>query len=71
MREEAAGNLCLGNRAQVRERVSGFLAGLANRKDQVKRCCRTVLQSKAERLLPDLRPDSQPSPNAHLTLALA
>ena len=60
----------LGSMAQVQERVSSFLTSLAHRKDQVKRRCRTVPQSKAEELLRDPRPDSQPSSNAHTTLAL-
>ena len=50
----------LGNQALVQERVSHFLAGLANRKDEVERRCRTVLQSRAEGLL---QPPSLP-PNA-------
>ena len=50
-REEATGNLCLGSRAAVQERVGNFLAGLASRKDEVRRRCRTVLQSRAEALL--------------------
>ena len=47
-REEATGNLCLGTRAVVRERVGSFLAGLARRKEEVRRRCLTVLQSRAE-----------------------
>ena len=50
-REEATGNLCLGTRAAVHERVSNFLAGLAGRKEDVKHRCRTVLQSRADTLL--------------------
>ena len=69
-REEATGNLCLGTRQAVQEQVSSFLAGLASRKDEVKRRCRTVLQSRAEALLRDSRPDSRCPPNAHPTLAL-
>ena len=69
-REEATGNLCLGSRAAVQERVGKFLAGLADRKDEVKRRCRTVLQSRAEALLRDSRLDSRRSSNAHPTLAL-
>ena len=69
-REEATGNLCLGSRAAVQERVGKFLAGLASRKEDVRRRCRTVLQSRAEGLLQDSRPDSQHPANAHLTLAL-
>ena len=47
-REEVTGNLCLGSRAAVQERVGKFLAGLSSRKDEVRRRCRTVLQSRAE-----------------------
>ena len=62
MREEATGNLCLGSKAKVQGRVSNFLTGLANRKDKVKRRCRTVLQHS--------RTDSGRTSNAHPTLAL-
>ena len=55
----------------VRERVGNFLAGLASRKDEVRRRCRTVLQSRAEEVLQASRPDSQHPTNAHPTLALA
>ena len=51
-REEVTGNLCLGSRAAVQERVGKFLAGLSSRKDEVRRRCRTVLQSRAETLPP-------------------
>ena len=47
-REEVTGNLCLGSRAAVQERVGKFLAGLSSRKDEVRRRCRTVLQSRAK-----------------------
>ena len=69
-REEATGNLCLGSKEAVEERVGKFLSGLTTRKDEVKRRCRTVLQSRAETSLRDSRPDSQHSANAHPTLAL-
>ena len=69
-REEATGNQCLGTRAAVQQRVGDFLAGLANRKGEVRRRCRTVLQSKAECLIPNAQPDSLPFNNAHPTLAL-
>ena len=42
-REEATGNLCLGTRVAVQEMVGNFLIGLASRKEEVKRRCRTVL----------------------------
>ncbi len=69
-REEATGNLCLGTKAKVQEKVGHFLAGLVGRKDEVKGRCRTVLQSRAEALLRDSRPYSQRQANAHPTLAL-
>ena len=69
-REEATGNLCLGSRAAVQERVGNFLAGLASRRDEVRRRCWTVLQSRAEALLPNSQHDSSPQANAHPTLAL-
>ena len=43
-REEATGNVCFGTKALVQERVGSFLAGLANRPDEVRWRCRTVLQ---------------------------
>ena len=69
-REEATGNLCLGSREAVQERVGRLLAELAHRQEEVRRRCRTILQSRAEALLPDSRPDSQLPANAHPTLAL-
>ena len=69
-REEATGNLCLGTRAAVPEMVGNFLAGLASRKAEVRRRCRTVLQSRAEGLLRNTQPNSQRPLNAHPTLAL-
>ena len=66
-REEATGYLCLGTSAKVQERVGSFLAGLASRKDEVKRRCRTVLQSRAETLWRDIQTPSQPTANAHPT----
>ena len=69
-REEATGNLCLGSREAAQERVGRFLAGLTHRKEEVRRRCRTILQSRAEAILSDFRPDSQLPANAHFTLAL-
>ena len=69
-REEATGNLCLGTKALVQERVGNLLDGLSSRKDEVKRRCRTVLQARAETLRRDIQTHSQPTANAHPTLAL-
>ena len=44
MREEATGNLCLGPKDFVQKKVRDFFAGLANRKEEVKGHCRTLLQ---------------------------
>ena len=69
-REEATGNLCLGTKEAVLERVSSFLTGLAGRKEEVRRRCRTVLQSRAEELLRAPRPNPQYQPYVYPTLAL-
>ena len=70
VREEATGNLCLGTKSRVQERVRDFLAALDSRKDEVKRRCRTVLQSRAGKLLRDSQPHCQSTANAHPTLVL-
>ena len=70
VREEATGNLCLGSKALAQQKVGNFLSGLASRSGEVKRRCRTVLQSRAEALLRDSQPDSGHTPNTHPTLAL-
>ena len=49
-REEATGNLCLGTKALVKERVGNFLRGLSSRKDEVKGRCRTVPAIKGRRI---------------------
>ena len=69
-REEATGNLCLGTKAKVQERVGKFLHGLSTRKDEVKRRCRTILQSRAEGFLQESQPNPRCTVNAHPTLAL-
>ena len=68
-REEATGNLCLGSREAVQEKVGKFQAGLTHRKEAVRRRYRTILQSRAEAILSASRPDSQSPANAHPTLA--
>ena len=69
-RQDPTGNQRLGTKALVQQRVNHFLAGLSSRKHEVRRRCRTVLQSRAEALLRDSQPDSRHTPNAHPTLAL-
>jgi hypothetical protein len=50
IREEVTANTCSGKAAAVRAHVDPFLAGLATRAEEVKRRCRTVLQTKADAL---------------------
>ena len=50
VREEATGDLCLGTKEMVQEKVRNFFGSQACRKEEVKRRCRTVLQSMADRL---------------------
>ena len=66
VRDETTGNLCLGTKSRVQDSGGNFLAALASRKDELKRRCRTILQSKPKTLLQDFRI----SANAHPTLAL-
>ena len=57
-------------RVAVPGTVGNSLAGLASRKEEVKRRCRTVLQSRAEGLPRNTQPDSQRPAIVHPTLAL-
>ena len=68
VREEATGNLCLGGEVRVQQKVSHFLAGLTNRKDEVKQPCRTVLPSGAGRLVQRSQSVSGHTQHAHPTL---
>ncbi len=49
-REEVTANTCLGTKAAVRERVDAFFASLQQRKEEVKRRCRSVLQAEVTAL---------------------
>ena len=70
VRQEVTGDLCLGTKALMRERVGDSLASLAIRKAEVRRSCRTVLQSRAAGLARASQSDSGHTPNVHPTLAL-
>ena len=69
-RELAAGNVCFGTKALAHDRVSGFLASLSGKDEEVNRHCRTVLQSRSETPPREYRQDYHPAGNAHPTLAL-
>ena len=68
-REETTANLCLGTSAAVREKVGNFFASLSNRREEVKRRCRTVLQARAEQLIGHSPADTLRPPNVDFTLA--
>ena len=68
-RQEVTANLCLGTRAAIREKVGGFFAALAQRREEVKRRCRTVLQAKAKELLGSTQANPLRPANVDLTLA--
>ena len=50
-REEVTANTCLGTKAKVEEKLGHFFEGLVSRADEVKRRCRTVLQTQADALM--------------------
>jgi transposase len=49
-RAEVTANTCLGTKAAVRERVDAFFVSLHQRKEEVKRRCRSALQAEATAL---------------------
>lgn len=49
-RVEVTGNVCLGTKARVEEKMGQFFQRLDNRADEVKQRCRTVLQARADAL---------------------
>jgi hypothetical protein len=68
-RAEVTADTCFGTKEKVRAAIDRFLAGLAERKDEVKRRCRTELHARAEALAAhDDAPARQPV-NAHPPLA--
>ena len=67
--QEATANLCLGNRAAVREKVGGFFADLSHCREEVKRRCRTVLQARATELTSIAQADFLRPANVDFTLA--
>jgi transposase len=70
VRAEVAANTGFGTRAKVREQVGAFFRGLVHRTDEVKRRCRTVLQTQAEAFTPMGDAILQPVRHADPTMAL-
>ena len=56
VRQEATANQCLGTRAAVREEVDGLFTKPTHRREEVKRHCRTVMQTKADELIGSTKP---------------
>jgi transposase len=50
VREEVTANTCFGTADKVRAHLDSFFAGLTTRREEVKRRCRTELQSRADAL---------------------
>ena len=69
-REEVTANECLGTKAQVQEKMNQFFGGLAHRKEEVKRRCRTRLQARADALIFTPAVPLPSLPNVVPTLAL-
>ena len=69
VRQEVTANLCLGTKAAVQEQVDDFFTHLANRRQEVKRRCRTVLQTRAAELTGAAQADSPHPANVDFTLA--
>ncbi len=70
VREEVTGNICLGTKARVQEKVGCFFHGLGERTDEVKQRCRTVLQAKAEQLMAETLRAPPQTVHVDSTLAL-
>jgi transposase len=51
VRAEVTASTCFGTKARVSDAVGAFFRGMCQRADEVKRRCRTVLQTQASRRL--------------------
>src|SRR5712691_5415366 len=70
VRAEVTANTCFGTKARVREKVGAFFRGLADRTDEVKRRCQTILQTKADSYTAAVHAILQPATHVDPTLAL-
>ena len=69
VRQEVTANLCWGTKALVREKVGGFCANLAHRRQEVKGRCRTELQARAREITGNHRAHSPRIDHVDFTLA--
>ena len=67
-RQEATANRCLGTKAAVREKVGAFFTALADRQEEVKHRCRTILQARAAELNRPVHADLSAPTNVDFTL---
>jgi transposase len=70
IRAEVTANTCFGTKAKVREKVGEFFRGLPGRTDEVKRRCRTILQTQADAFTSAVQAILQPPSHVDPTLAL-
>jgi transposase len=70
VRAEVTANTCFGTRARVRDKVGAFFGGLTDRTEEVKRRCRTILQTKAETFTAEVHAILQSPTHVDPTLAL-
>jgi len=70
VRAEVTANTCFGTKAKVREKVGEFFRGLTHRTNEVKRRCRTILQTQADAFASAVQVILQPTPRVDPTLAL-
>jgi transposase len=69
-REEVTANHCFGTKANVREALDQFFAGLVTRSEEVMGRCRTALQAQAEDLGPQAAPPIAQTQHVDFTLGL-
>src|SRR5919205_425566 len=70
LRAEVTANTCFGTKAKVREKVGAFCQGLTTRTEEVKRRCRTILQTQADAFTSAVQAILQPANHVDPTLAL-
>lgn len=69
-REEVTANTCFGSAAKVREKLDAFFAGLAKRRAEVQRRCRSALQAQTNAWMATANQLFPQTDHVDLTLAL-